>query len=348
MSVGVVEVSVEGRSEEWAAVAWAPYSRRSEMFARELGGKLHCVHHLKFRSPMHAPFKYLMQAVHTLWVLARERPTAVHVQNPPFVCGLVVDLYCRISGARFITEFHSAAFGRAWRWSLPIQKYLARRAAMNIVTSDHWARIVGSWGGRTVVMHDPFLDLPQGKVYRLGSGFNVAFIGTFAEDEPIDDVLSAARLVPDVHFYITGDLDKAPVGVAADAPDNVTFTGFLDMNGEYLGLLREADAVMVLTTRDDTLQLAGCEAVAVGKPLVTSDWSYLRDLFGGVAIFVEPTSVAIARGVREVKERHAELIAEIKGFRDIRRGAWNERMAELTRAVSSGGNGESTERSRRR
>ena len=40
---------------KWAAVAWAPYSRRSEMFARELGGKLHCIHYLRFQYPLHAP-----------------------------------------------------------------------------------------------------------------------------------------------------------------------------------------------------------------------------------------------------------------------------------------------------
>ena len=75
------------RRQRWAAVAWAPYSRRSEMFARELGGPLHCVHYLKFRSPPYAPLKYVMQAVKTLQILFTDRPQAVHVQNPPFLCG---------------------------------------------------------------------------------------------------------------------------------------------------------------------------------------------------------------------------------------------------------------------
>ncbi len=96
--------AMRGARPDWVAIAWAPYSRRSEMFARELGGELHCVHYLRFQSPPYAPFKYVLQAVRTLWILFRDRPRAVHVQNPPFVCGLVVHLYCRLSGAGFVTE----------------------------------------------------------------------------------------------------------------------------------------------------------------------------------------------------------------------------------------------------
>jgi glycosyltransferase involved in cell wall biosynthesis len=313
----------------WIAIAWAPYSRRSEMFARELGGPLRCIHYLRFQSPIVAPLKYPLQALRTLQVLWRERPRAVHVQTPPFVVGLVVDLYCRITGARFVTEFHSAAFDPIWRWAEPFQRYLARRAATNIVTSDHWAAIVAAWGGRTVTMLDPFLDLPEGKPYRLGPGINVAFAGTFAEDEPIEAVLEAARLVPDVRLWITGDPRKREERGLPPAPPNVTYTGFLDGNGEYLGLLREADAVMVLTTRDHTLQLAGCEAIAVGTPVITSDWRYLRGLFGAAAMYVSNDVDDIAMGLREIAARRDDLASETDGLRRRSREAWDEGLREV-------------------
>ena len=84
----------------WLAVSWAPYSRRSEMFARELNGRLRCIHYLRFQYPLHAPLKYILQAARTWQVLWRERPDAVHVQTPPFLCGLVAYLYGRLSGLR--------------------------------------------------------------------------------------------------------------------------------------------------------------------------------------------------------------------------------------------------------
>ncbi len=319
----------------WAAISWAPYSRMSETFARELGGRLHCIHYLRFQSPPHAPVKYVLQAARTLAVLFKERPRAVHVQNPPFVAGLVVDLYCRLSGAKFVLHYHSAAFERVWDFALPLQRYIARRAAANIVTNSHWAGIVESWGGRALVMVDPFLELPQGEPFAAGPGFNVGFVSTFAPDEPLEAVLQAARLLPEVNFYITGDRRKKPAGFFEDAPPNVTFTGFLDPHRQYPGLLRAVEAVMVLTTRDHTLQLGGCEAAAVGKPLITSDWPYLREVFPKGTVFVGSRAESIAGGIREVMADHERLSREMAALRRESRQEWNLRLGQLNRLAGS-------------
>ena len=328
------------RNSEWAAVAWAPYSRRSEMFARELGGQLRCVHHLRFQSPPHAPVRYPMQALSTLRWLFSERPGAVHVQNPPFVCGLTVALYCWLARSCYVVEHHSAAFGHIWDWARPFQKLVVRRAVTNIVTDGHWGDVVRSWGGRrspahALVMHDAFLDLPEGKPFAVGPGRSIAFAGTFADDEPLDAVFDAARLVPEVRFYVTGDKAKAPPVLIAQAPPNVTFTGFLDVNGEYLGLLRAVDAVMVLTTRDHTLQLAGCEAIAVGTPLITSDWPYLRELFSTAAVYVAPTAEGIRDGVVEAMRRLPDLRREAMEVRREQRARWRVQMARLRALVDA-------------
>jgi glycosyltransferase involved in cell wall biosynthesis len=328
-------MSAETGSTRWVAISWAPYSRRSEMFARELGGTHHCIHYLRFQSPLHAPLKYVMQAVKTLRVLSRDRPDAIHVQNPPFVCGLVVALHCALRGAVYVTEHHSAAFGRMWAWALPMQKLIARRAVTNIVTNEHWAGVVQSWGGSTLVMYDAFLDLPQGTPYSVGPGFTVAFVSVFAADEPVDAVVGAAAMLPDVQFYVTGDRRKAKAATLDAAPANVNFTGFLEPNGAYLGLLRSVDAVIVLTTRDNTLQLAGCEAVALGKPLVTSDWSYLRELFGPAAVYVAPTATAICAGVVEARDRIDELRDSAIAVRAERRREWRDRIRQLRTTVAS-------------
>ena len=320
-------------SNGWLAVAWAPYSRRSEMFARELGGPLHCVHYLKFQSKRHAPFKYVMQAVKTLRILRRERPAAVHVQNPPNFCGLVVHWYCMMFGAKFIIEHHSAAFDDAWRKLVPLTKFIVKRAEVNIVTSDYWADLVESWGGSALVMYDPFLDLPEGKPYPLKEGFSVAFLGTFAPDEPVNEVFEAAANVPHVNVYVTGAEHKRVEGQYREAPENVTFTGFLDSNGEYLGLLRGVDAAIVLTTRDHTLQLAGCEALAVGTPLITSDFDYLRQLFLGGTLFVPNTSAGITAGIESLLEDSDRLRAEVPRARELGQIEWQKQLASLNRLV---------------
>ena len=323
------------RRIRWVAIAWAPHSRMSDTFARELGGKLFCVHYLKFKSPVHAPLKYVLQSLRTIQILFRERPDAVHVQNPPFVAGLVVALCCIFLQAQYVLHYHSAAFGSLWRWALPIQKWIARRAATNIVTNRHWAEIVQSWGGHTLIMLDPFLDLPGAAQYPVGPGFNVAFVNIFEPDEPVEAVVEAAALAPDVNFYITGDTGRKPGSFFADVPANVTFTGFLDPNNAYPGLLRAVDAVMVLTTRDHTLQLGGCESVALGKPLITSDWPYLREVFSRGTVFVSDRAESIRDGILKVRENCSLLAAEIEQLRRESRREWDQRLQELNDRVAS-------------
>ena len=320
---------------KWVAIAWAPHSRMSDTFARELGGKLYCVHYLKFKSPLHAPLKYVLQSLQTIRILFQERPDAVHVQNPPFVAGLVVSICCLFLRAQYVLHYHSAAFGRMWRWALPLQKWIARRAATNIVTNRYWAEIVAGWGGHTLIMVDPFLDLPDGEDYAVKPGFNVAFVNIFEPDEPVEAVVEAAALVPDVNFFITGDPSRKPAAFFKDIPPNVTFTGFLDPNGEYPGLLRAVDAVMVLTTRDHTLQLGGCESVALGKPLITSDWPYLREVFSRGAVFVSDEAESIRDGILAVRENRSVLAADIDRLRCESRQEWDSRLQELNARVAS-------------
>ncbi len=329
-----MEMEMPRKNNHWLAIAWAPYSRMSDTFARELGGKLYCIHYLRFQSPLHAPFKYILQTFRTLQVLFKERPRAVHVQNPPFVCGLVVYVYCVLSRAKFVLHYHSAAFASIWNWALPIQKFLARRAVTNIVTNQHWADIVRSWGAQALVMTDPFLDLPQGDPFAVGPGFNVAFVSTFAPDEPLEAVMQAAAQLPDIHFYITGDTRKKPASFFADVRSNITFTGFLNPNREYPGLLRAADAIMVLTTRNYTLQLGGCEAVAVGKPLITSDWPYLHEVFPKGAVYVSDSAESIRSGILAMKERYEELAKETITLRQESRQEWDTRLRQLEEMVA--------------
>ncbi len=165
------------------------------------------------------------------------------------------------------------------------------------------------------------------------SGFNVAFVSTFAEDEPLEAVLQAADLLPDVNFYITGDKRKKPVSFFENAPANVTFTGFLDPDKQYPGLLRAADAIMVLTTRDFTLQLGGCEATAVGKPLVTSDWPYLREVFPKGTVYVSDTAESIRDGILRLRRDFKRLSEEIIDLRQESQKEWKIRLAQLKQLV---------------
>jgi glycosyltransferase involved in cell wall biosynthesis len=316
----------------WTFIAWAPQSRRSEVFARTFSGNLYCVHYLKFRAPLYAPTKYVLQALSTLQILFKERAQVVHVQNPPLFCGLTAYLYCLVSRAQFVFDHHSAVFLPTWDWALPIHKFLSRRATTNIVTNQHWADIVRSWGGHALIMGDPFLDLPPGEKYRVKSGFNIAVVNTFAFDEPTEVVLAAASDLPDVNFYITGNTKRKPASFFENIPPNVTFTGFLP-DVQYLGLLRAVDAVVVLTTRNYTLQLGACEAVSAQKPILISDWPFLREFFSRGTVYVSNDGDGVRRGVEKMRDQYDTLAQEVKTLRRELQDKWQAQLAELEALV---------------
>lgn len=317
-----------GTRVSWSCVAWWPHSRRSEAFADALGANLHCIYYSRFQSRALAPFRYALQAIHTLWVLGKEHPVTVHVQNPPFVCGLVVYLYSLMAGAKFVLDHHSAAFAGVWDKVLPIQRFVARRALTNIVTSRHWAERIHDWKASAFVMSDPFLPLPPGQTFQTEPGFSIAFVCTFSPDEPYDEVLRAVSHLPDVHFYITGKPDPAILDRLGRLPSNVTLTRFLP-DAQYIGLLRSVDAVMALTTRDHTLQLGGCEAVSAGKPLLTSDWPFLREVFPRGAVYTSNTSAGIRQAVIVMQREHVRLRSEMLRFREDARHGWQVQIDRL-------------------
>ena len=313
-------------------IAWAPYSRRSETFARAFQGQLHCIHYLRFQQPLLAPPKYLLQSLRTLQVLAKEKPRVIHVQNPPIFCGLVVSFWCWCTRSVFVFDHHSAAFAPVWRWALPLQKHLARSAVTNIVTGTHWAEIVHSWGADALIMGDPFLPLPQGEHRTLEPGFNLVYIGTYAPDEPLEQVIQAVSELPQVHLYITGDNKRKSQRFHDSLPGNVTCTGFLP-DAEYVSLLRSADAIMVLTTRDHTLQLGGCEAISLGQPLITSDWPLLREFFPRATIHVDNSIHGIRAGIQRMIREHSQLKAESALLRSNKQMEWEHQSEQLEQSI---------------
>jgi glycosyltransferase involved in cell wall biosynthesis len=60
---------------------------------------------------------------------------------------------------------------------------------------------------------------------------------------------------------------------------------------------------------DDCMQQAGYEAMAFGRPLVTSDTSELRDYFGPAAVYARPDAGSIGQAWTEAVGRAGELHA---------------------------------------
>lgn len=315
-------------------LVWGPPSHgpRSQVFARELGIDIEFVYWTKRRGLLISPFKYGYQAVKTLTLLFRRRPRIVFVQSPPSFAVMFVALYCAVMGSGFLVDAHSAAM-QSPRWTRPrwLLRYLGRRAAATIVTNEHFAQEVRRHGGHALVIPDIPTTFPIGPLPTLRETFNILVVGTFSPDEPLAAVIAAAKELPEVSFFVTGDRRGARQALPEHVPDNIRFTGFLPAES-YYGLMASCHAVMCLTRRDHTMQRGACEALSLGRPIITSNSPLLRDYFSKGTVHVENTAVAIVEGVRQMIRHHSRYEAQIRELQTKRRLEWRS-AADVLRQV---------------
>jgi glycosyltransferase involved in cell wall biosynthesis len=277
--------------------------------------------------------KYPVQAAASLGALLRRRPRVVFVQSPPSFATWMAAVYAAMSGAVYVIDAHSDAFEREI-WTRPawVTRLVARRATATIVTNAHWARRVESWGGRALIVPSIPTTFPSGgRAPDMSTSRNVAVVNTWARDEPLEAILDAARLAPEVTFHVTGRAHRV-ASLARPVPPNVRFTDFLPEE-DYHALLREADAVMCLTTRDHTMQNGACEALSHGTPIITSDWAVLREYFDAGTVHTDATPARIAEQVRRILADLPRYRAEVEELRARRLAEWEVARADLVHLV---------------
>jgi glycosyltransferase involved in cell wall biosynthesis len=219
---------------------------------------------------------------------------------------------------RIAGDLHSGVFNDPkWSWALGLTLQILKKRGVAIVTNESLARICRQHGVDTIVLHDMIEDFDgptPGAPRGLEARQYVLFPVTYAPDEPIDAVLSAAAASPDVVFVLTGN---APERHQSSAPSNVIFTGFVSQS-EFIALLRNAGAVAALTTRENTMQRAGYEALSASVPLIASSTRVLEEYFGDSAVFTDSSAEGLGNAVREVLRDREERIKRVKNLKALR------------------------------
>lgn len=273
-------------------------------------------------------FHYLRLLIASIARLRSEAPDVVWVQLPQVPALWAALIYRMLSSKRIkvVADCHNAQLRAPWSsfpralWSLKqCDVVLVHNEAMHVKAAE-----IGWPMDKVLVLE----DVPAVGKERPSSGLAFSYIktpkpwvlfpGSFATDEPIAEVLEAARIAPEVTFIITGRSERAQQNGhdIFSLPPNVVLPGFLSIE-MFDDLLREADVVMGLT-KEEGIQLSVCnEALSFGKPLVTSNTRILEKLFGRAAILVDtraPESIAqgclracAEAGERTVKSRQLAL-----------------------------------------
>jgi glycosyltransferase involved in cell wall biosynthesis len=316
------------------AIAWTTRTDRAVELADALGGAGVCFGNAGMRGPATAPLRYVINSLRTLAWLTRHRPRTLIVQNPPIVLVVIAFLYTRLAGAQLVLDSHPVSFGRKddriWRLFAPLHRAIARRAALVFVTVEELADEVRGWGGHPLLVHEAPPPSPESATPRAREdGRPVAlFVCVFEADEPVDEVIAAARACPGVTFQITGALEKAAAHVGdAELPPNVELVGFLGPE-DYAAALSGADVVLALTTESTSVVRAAYEAVYAERPLVVSDWPELRSLFP-FAVAAGNTGPQIAEAVSDAVARREALLGDAGRALAAQERRWEQQLSSV-------------------
>ena len=289
--------------------------RRNRSMASAVGARLE---ELDFKGGTLA--RYWALGRKTFGIVRREKPAIVYFQNPSIVLAtLIVSMkVLRLTRATIVGDYHNAGVRPpVGRFLVP---WLVRHADLTIVSNKNLAAIVESMGGRALPMPDPIPALEPAPHRPATASFDVLFVCSWADDEPIAEVLRAAQSLlatePNLIVAITGRPKLEKIGWRDPVPANVQLTGFLSEH-DFDHRLTHADVILDLTTRADCMVCGAYEAAAAQVPMILSDNPPTREYFSKGALFTDNSANSIAALIRKSRAEHARLqreVVEIKQY----------------------------------
>jgi hypothetical protein len=292
----------------------------------------------------HFLVRYLKSSFTTLLVLLKERPKILFVQNPSIVLALVAVLLKYLFGYLLVVDRHTNfKFDKRksnklkWKLFWCLSNFTLRHADYTIVTNQPLQKIINHIGAHGLVLQDSFPDMATDTDYPLVSenNKNAVFVCTYADDEPVDEVIEAfTRLGDGYSLYMTGNWKKKWNNLD-DLPANIIATGFLSED-EYKALMKSVDLVIVFTTNDYTLTCGAYEALSLKKPALLSKKKALINYFGDSCKYCDEQSVdSIMEGVGSAfSDDWVNSVARNDRIALLDR-AWNERAESLKRFLAS-------------
>lgn len=321
-------------------IVWNPFQRRSETLAAAFDlDLLYYNYRWERKGAFFKTFSYLPKFLETMYTLVRKKPRYVFVQLAPTPLLYVASLYRLVSGAKIVADCHNTMiYDDHWiHW--PFAKSLLRRADIALVHNRDVEKLARELNIDTLILRDPLPVLKVPAEIHEVAGIDirnqsyVIIPCGIAPDEPVDALFGAIRAMPDQLFVMTWFADKLSPEVRNKAPDNLRFSGYLN-EPEFNALYANANAALVLTTREGTQPSGAAEAISLGVPLILSDLATTMSLYGDAPVYVQNDIAAIAAGTAMALSDYDRFSRAISGLREALREDADGQIARLKSVLS--------------
>ncbi len=318
--------------------------------AQELGGERANLTFL-FGPRYLAPLRYLILFFRTGILLLRRRPDIVYTQNPAIFCPLSCMPFCKIFGRKLVIDHHSVwstktlgrgFVGRTIRW---LERYASSRANLNTTPHPVWAEELTELGARNVLTIYDFAETSKiersesvRQNYLQGKKFlALAPHGGHPLERLEVEVQAAGTLGSIVVLLISGPEGKLARRIASlTLPDNVHYLGFIPKSN-YLELVASLDVGLSITDEPFTVSHSLLEFAANRIPIISSNQSVVRELFGDSIIYVESSDPAKVSAALNFLMSDRDNLADYKrriGEKQVELGAKRRAaVAELRKSV---------------
>jgi glycosyltransferase involved in cell wall biosynthesis len=259
----------------------------------------------------------------SLKVLRQRGFDVIQACNPPDDIFLIGGFYKLFFGKKFIFDHHDinpelyeAKFGQkgfAYKIMLFLERITFRTADISIATNESYRRIAIERGCMDpdrvyVVRSGPSLERmkvsPPNPVWKNGRKYMVGYVGVMGQQEGIDHLLEAARILvydlnrQDIQFCLIGggtELNRMQdMSVSYGLKDYVTFTGRIP-DQHMLEILSTADVCVnpdkANPMNDKSTMNKVMEYMALGKPIVQYDLTEGRFSAQEASVYARPNDV---------------------------------------------------------
>lgn len=304
------------------SIAWVAYQRRAESLAKYFDLDMYYIHYnWEEKSKYYKPVSYIFKLLDTFKVLLKTKTKIIFVQIAPTLPLYPILLYCRLKKAIFIADCHNTTFYDSFWIKLPFAKKMLHKANVVFVHNEDILEKVKDWKLPVYLLRDPIPEIKVNNEISTIAGIKikeqeyVIIPGSFASDEPLDELFNAIRLSPGILFACTWFKERLPKEQQKDVPKNLRLTGFLNEE-DFNAFYSNANAAIVLTTREGTQPSGASEAISLNVPLIVSDIATTRRLYSEAAVFVKSDAASIAEGVNYALQHQSELKAKLKTLKE--------------------------------